>query len=369
MDILELISDARTKGGYRAKNYQKYSRYTRMAARKTGVERGSRSPLVLAYFSENALAKHFLAKRRKFARKHIKKARRLCLEIKNAGESAGTPLHLYASALEAAQRGGFCEAVDCLLQARQLCRDVLQMREDIDGLLALCSQETGAQIGRVAKVGRKWLDIELEFEDEEEADLFFSGAKRRIEGEGFASRLKNQILNIEYMKARLFRVLGSESPRPRCIFEKSKRLCDALDLFGAFLRKNYIKSEALSKTAADFRCLSRFFLAVLDKSRGEFRDVDYIAEFCVPVSLAEYRSTIERCRNYEGLAVGDVRRKLMEILSNRVVPRECPHKMPFLPIFYDLASDFVDYPKASKHTSSAQSLISKISSLAFKKRQ
>lgn len=368
MDIFKAVCEARRDHGYYAKDYARYGRHARNMARGVRKREGVESPLFMIYLSENYIAKHFLARRQRDARKQMRKAQRACDAAETRAPALAGTFSLYCRSMEHMQQSRYGEAAALLLKARQAFLCCREIRSEIDDMLDRCSQSADTEHARPGRIARQWHDIELHFDDEEEARAFFCGGAGVPEEDCFETHLKGRILRVEGSKRKLLRLMEKGPCRLRCLHAKSRALLNDVREFNVFIGRNYVKSGFAAQLEQDAAEMSEFLGAAVLRSRGDMRRAQLIRDFKVPGSFKEAENFVEAVRSSAELDITAVRERLLGELEKLVSVQEgVSARIPFFPVFYDLAYDFIEYPGARCGGSRISGLVSKLSSLSFKK--
>lgn len=368
MDIFKAVCEARRDHGYCERDYARYSRHARNMAKSVRKREGVESPLFMIYLSENYIAKHFLARRQKNARKQMRKALRTYVAAEKCAPDLAGTFSLYCKGLEHMQRSRYKEAAELLLKARQVFLCSSEIRGEIENMLYLCSQNADTELERPRKIARKWHDIELYFGNEEEIRAFFNCDSSASEDDSFESLLKGRILRVESSKRKLLRLMKKGACRLRCLHAKSRAFLDEVREFNVFISKNYVKSDFAAGLERDAADMCEFLGAVVLRSKGDMSRAQVVLDFRVPDAFREVESFVETIRCSAELDTTAVREKLLGELEKLVSVQEgISARIPFFPVFYDLAYDFIEYPGTKYGGSRISEFVSKLSSLSFKK--
>lgn len=332
--------------------------------KKDGVE----SPLFMIYLSENYIAKHFLARKQKDARKQIRKAQRACDAAEKRVPAIAGTFSLYYRGVECIQQNKHMEAAAFLLKARQAFLCCHEIRNEIDEMLDRCSQSGVTELERPRRIARWWHDIELHFSDEDEARAFFSCDAGTLEEDNFESLLKSKILRVEISKRKLLRLMEKDFGRHRCLHAKSRAFLDEIRKFNIFIGKNYVKSDFAASLERDAEEIFNFLEAIVLRSRGDVSGTRLIENFRVPDTFREVEGFVDTIRRTAKLDTAAVRERLLGELEKLVSVQEgVSARIPFFPVFYDLAYDFIGYSGKKHGGSRISGLVSKLSSLYSRK--
>lgn len=367
MHIFEIISKARRENGYYDKDYARYQRHTRNMSRSAKKRDGDASATHCVYLAENSVAKHFLAKRPKVARKHIGKALRLIEKAVGVDQEAKAAFSQYYAGLAHISAQEFRDAGECLAKARGSFENCLAIRGEIDILLDECSQTTDGRSLRPERVKGHWYGVEVGFDSDDELAKFFGGGAQKTRGIDFESTLKNRILRVDSRKKKLVALMAREAVRTRCALAKSTQLLEEVVSFGEFARKNYIESDSVQRFENDVAELNEFLRAIAERRSGSVKNTKAIERFTAPEAFKDLAAAIESCKANKDIDVPRIRRELMGALEKKMVPSDNSLNMPFLPVFYDMASSFITYPNQSEKKGQFSSFISKLSSFSFRK--
>ena len=167
-------------------------------------------------------------------------------------------------------------------------------------------------------------------------------------------------LKVERSKGKLKRLMEKNPKRPRCLLAKSKVLLEDTESFCSFIDKNYVKSPFSLRLREDVRALNKFFEVLVCKGKGDMSKLGEIKAFKTPNAFKDVEGSVEACKESEDFDMKAIRKCLMDELEKRVSPFEGSLEMPFLPVLYDLAYDFIEYPDARSREKHVSKFISRL---------
>jgi hypothetical protein len=127
------------------------------------------------------------------------------------------------------------------------------------------------------------------------------------------------------------------------IFEQSKRLFTITNELSQFLNDNFVSSLFVKDRCKDISVVHTFITNLLEFQNGDVHAA--IDGFEVPVYFAECTEAFESLKNRRMVDPRKLRTILINILEGRLRTDLARRAMPYLPVFYDLAYDFIDYPR------------------------
>ncbi|KAM0687869.1 hypothetical protein COBT_000884 [Conglomerata obtusa] len=373
MEDINFITAFRIKHGYHT-NLPKYIQKTRTNTHK-----------ILK--AEQFFAKHMLIRDKKRAsRRQLKKALRHAIPF--------SLYHKYIHAIYMRQNDSNA-SVSMLSELRSTCILNTVFVEEVDLQLRACGVVVSCE-----KVRMDWNGIVLEFMSVDERDAFERGCV--VPGAGYHSLVCNYIIKYVKLKNEVDAVLQNEMKqtnlnekkissnktftykidnlktdmnktdtnktdnikintstdnnknglkKSKVVFCKLKKLVELLDSFILFLKNNFTENEFLNNEKKAFKNLLSFFNNLVKYENCDIKVLDDILNFCIPERLVEYINIINKYRENRKISYTKARRIILGYVEKELEPVDCKIKMPFLPVYYDVAFNFIDYPKEAEKSS------------------
>ena len=188
----------------------------------------------------------------------------------------------------------------------------------------------------------KWNDITLTFETENMKKSFLDGSfhfcdfrfntQLAIKILKIENNLKNFKLKIKLLNNGIFE-----------IFESIKQLNSSVCDFERFLSDNFVESSFISELKTSCDQVFEYVKGILDYQNGIIHND--LKSFKVPNLFKEIQNDLINLNNLKKIDPKKLRTILLETVEKRMKIDDKPRKMPFLPVFYDLAYEFIEYPK------------------------
>lgn len=200
------------------------------------------------------------------------------------------------------------------------------------------------------KVKFLWNDIEMGFNTAAERDEFLEN-KVVPQGGGYDSTLGRHVLNIEKKTKQLFSLIESKPGKVVCIGKKIDRLLRTLGATEEFLRQNLVESEYISRTMRETQELKSYYSKV--KDFVEFvRWDESMDAFSVPPMFGPLEPHILSAReDMSYVSKKHIRNGIVGYLERIFRPREPTINVPFVPVIFDVAADYINYPTEDKRMS------------------
>lgn len=180
-------------------------------------------------------------------------------------------------------------------------------------------------------IKQKWNDIQLEFRDDKDKMGFYDLKVK--EGNSFQIKLQNKIVRFirKYNEMRIVKK------------QKVKQALNALLELKQFLSDNFIVSEYVNSVEKELKRVNEFFENVDLYRKGNLEVEEKVKNFETEiVDISGVRIKISETV---------VKRMVYEKMMKRFEVKENKIGMPFLPVFYDMAYDYVQYPSEESHVS------------------
>lgn len=321
------IESFRQKNGYKA-NLTKYKE-----ALKPKIKNN------LLYKSEYFLILHFINKQKKrTANKYIKKA------VKH---SINYPLYNdYVNAIALLYNKKDEEAYEKLMKLREDCILNTEFVKEIESLVL------NIKPVKFDRIEKQWNGIVLYFVNEKDVKDFED--KKKLEERDYQSKVCNFICEFEKSKEEVERVMIAKRKIRKVLVkcDKNKEICSE---FISFLSKNFVTNDYLKSYKEDIEKVCRFFDCLV---RFYDCDVDFESEidsFCVPASFSKYEKILNEYKENKKVSYNKAREIMINRIEERLKPKKCTLKVPFLPVYYDIAGNYIKYPIEETKTESVVS--------------
>lgn len=329
--LLHIINNNRIAHGYTTKRFRAYKTFCNRLRRTPETEETLKSALQI----ESALSKyqifhapHFLSKARRALRK---------LTENDFTRSFINLYSLYLHCLTDAHNGRL--APDALQALRPLVADAPSLIPDLYAM-------DSAQAAEFS-IAHAWHDVPLQFETQADVEDF----ERRCfqpRDNRFMTLLICHIQTGERLLADF--VCGLEAGAGiRELVKRVRKLREALAEMTRFFEDNFVESEHAQALERAVTALEVRVCAVSDYVRGSI--ASDIAEWQIPPVLAEHTAALRLLEKYCVVSPLKLRERLLGAAEQELLRGSELAVMPFPPVFYDLAFDFIQYPAISDETS------------------
>lgn len=175
-----------------------------------------------------------------------------------------------------------------------------------------------------------WNDIELQF-DSEHHKKYLMNLQNTIDFR-FNSQLAQKCFAFEELKESCYQAIKEDK---NCML-KFKEFDLFLDGFKAYLEDNFVGSEFVKAFCDDFK---RIYCKLLGNQFVQ----------TTPLCFSEFQSEINKISK-EVVGAAERKQIIMSELRKMVEVKKIDHPLPFLPVFYDLAYDYIEYPDVEELT-------------------
>lgn len=197
------------------------------------------------------------------------------------------------------------------------------------------------------KVKYVWNDVEIQFETQKILDSFRE-RKFFLNDFRFNTQLALKILKIENKEKDLFNLLRSTED-PYQVFELANSLSVAANDLQRYLDDNFVESAYTESFKVSSEKVLSFIKKLLEYSNGTLHaDID---AFVTPIHFQEVASHLENMKQKRTVSTSKLRLLLLNILEKRLSVSTQLRRMPFLPVFYDIANDYINYSRISNSIS------------------
>lgn len=329
MDIFEIINKNRIEHGYIHKNLQQYKRFCNKVFKELKKKQDASS---LIYKLESNMAKFFIFDSLRYLHKNIR--------LLNNTSSGFKEAYLkYIMCYLNNKKSPV--SIETLIELHHELADYYSFLDDIYTL-----SDNRHDFDQY-KMHYKWHDIPLVFETQKLLDEFLA-CTFTLEDHRFHTQLSLKISRVERSKADFLSFLVNENRHQVGIlqlFNKSRTLSTFTFELKRFLEDNFIDSAYVEQMHSAVHLVHGFITKLFEYQNGAVEFSENIQQFKIPEFFAEHKKAFEILRNEKIVDKAKLRSLLLNLIEERIVTNVDDRKIPFLPIFYDLAYSFIVYPQ------------------------
>lgn len=325
MNVFSVINTNRIENGYIHKNLRQYNRFCNKMFKKYADENNN---LSLVYKAESNLTKYLIFKSIRFLYKAIRVLKKSDLDIKDV----------------------YLEYITCFKNNHigiLDINDLVRLRHKLANYYAFLDDIYNLADNRhdfdQYKINYKWHDISVLFETQELFDEFLSG-KFFIEDHRFNTQMALRILKFEESKKIFLEKLTTDNLLILELFDKSKILLNTGKQLKLFLEENFIESKYVNQMYNAVSEVDVFITKLLEFKNGAIDAIEYIDNFIVPEYFKEFETVLNSLKAKKTVDTKKLKQLLLKILENNIKGEFKARNTPLLPIFYDLANDYIKYP-------------------------
>ncbi|KAG0440285.1 hypothetical protein DMUE_1854 [Dictyocoela muelleri] len=216
------------------------------------------------------------------------------------------------------------------------------------------------------KYSAKWHDIDLMFSTED--DLLNFKALKMISNysyygeDAYYRKVSNEIIKIELLLKKI-----TVKSKSRNFYENSvDKIIAKSENLQNFLHENLVESQFLNTLINEAKILSIFFKYLKEFEQCEKIDPSPILNFKLPKLFGDLEVEIEKMKvgrkfNQKCLQK-HIKNKFSEIFKV-----DNPIPVPFPPVFYDIANDYIQYPQDKSNIAGLTDLLGKLNLFGRKK--
>ncbi|KAK1349868.1 hypothetical protein CWI38_2069p0020 [Hamiltosporidium tvaerminnensis] len=345
MDILEEICNSRSNNGFVIKNYKKYYEHCRSKLREIRKMKDSlrRQILMEIYILERNLCKAFLflekpRKSRKNIKKCIKNIEKNKFEINDK-----KILKKYYFSLLDMNMLQYSKGLEKLISLRSLLDPRYTILFDnVDELIEICAVKADLKDKIPNSYVCKWNDIEIKFKNEKEFKSFENN-ELKIRTESYNYVLISKIMELNLSEQRLLKKMDKKNGKLKNVYEKIKKYFNSISDLKIFLKKNYVNSEYLESLSSDANQLLKIYENLVKcRTPGiTFKSEENI----LPERYKDLKNFVDFSISKADIGFSESIKYLEEMVNGYFEPRSQYENVPFLPVFYDNAYDYIVYPK------------------------
>lgn len=199
------------------------------------------------------------------------------------------------------------------------------------------------------KINHKWHDINLIFDSENALNSFLNKTSNKNDYR-FYNQLALKILNIEENKELLCKYLEQKKTHILQFYRLADKFLNLLQSFSVFINDNFIASEYIDDLLNSAQKIRAFATELKNYREPEVLKPE-VSAFIAPKYFENYSDGFESLRSSAFI----YRRALLKLLvtefEKELICDTKKRTLPFLPEFYDLAYDFIEYPKKNEGVS------------------
>lgn len=317
MEFINALTKIRTIHGFYAKDYSRYILHIRSKRKEPN------------FISEYFLTRYYLFKTNKrLSNKYIKKA------FKHSRDS-----EIYSKYISGIYYSSTDQdrSIEDFKRARSLASTNFVFVKEIDEKIeALCLQAP-------EKLQTDWHGLKLEFVNEQEKESFEN--LKKLENSDYQTVIKNHIVSFRKFEDELKRLTTKNVSGFRNIYEKCKKLNESIISFHKYLIDNFVDNafiESLEKESAD---VFLFYENIFKFKNCDLSVEAKIDEFKVSKNFEYLKDAIDYAKKNKVISLRKARDLITKEIEGAFPIEENTIKTPFLPVYYDLAYDYVEYPK------------------------
>ncbi|KAG5859747.1 hypothetical protein KMI_05g09310 [Encephalitozoon hellem] len=330
METFEAIEAMRCKNRFSSGDYAGYKNYLKIQMRNLGAECKGRE----VYKLESNLSKFMMINSARFLKSNLR-------ILKKDGSEFST---MYSNLMKGIMGKGV--EVGTLLELRKKLLPYKTFVNQIDALLE--SPPYNFDVSSL-KVRHMWNDIPIGFSSSFEKDQFLEG--KAPQDDGYDADISKAILKVENKKKRLVSLIEAKPAKIVCINKKVEELLKALYGLKTILNENLIESSYTEQIINDTEQLGVYYSNVMEFMKYLKWD-DSIDAFRVPSTFKMVDSQILRAReDLSYIPRKCSRDAVVKYLEKSLRPKEPTIKIPFIPVLFDVAKDYISYPAEDKKVS------------------
>jgi len=323
MNRFELINSERLSQGYTTNHLQSYKKYCNKMKRSYGKKDPS---LALVYALEANVAKFKLLGSLAYLYKNLRL-------IKSKDDEFFQAYSEYLRSFISSRKNTV--NIDTLISLRVSLADYYSFLDDI-----YCISDNRHNFDQY-KVKYQWKDIIIVFETQKCLDSFLNKTFS-LRDSRFNTQLALKILEFERNLEDFSKSMQSQENKEFQIFCSAKKLCDSISNLDTFLNENFIDSEYAKNAKRDSFEALEFIKKIVEFKSGIVSES--IDDFQVPALFKDLEKAFKDLKTNRKMDTKTLRANLLSALEKRLKVDSKARPLPFSPIFYDLANDYVNYP-------------------------
>lgn len=323
MDTFELINKNRIEHGYTHKNLKQYKKYCNKNFKEL---KKTHEVLSIVYKLESNFVKFLLFDSPTYLYKNLR-------ILKKVNTEFGSTYRRYITCFIDNKKDRL--SVDTLVGLRHELADFYSFLDDI---YCLCDNKHDFD---QYKVQYQWHDITLLFETSKALDSFLDGTFD-LNDHRFNTQIARKILEMERNKDEFIVSVQNSVVDIQHVHAASKKMFEGIGALDQFLDDNFLTSPYVKDLYRAISSVHGFVTKLLEYKSGIIhRDID---QYAVPAQFVEYSLCFESLKRSKMVDKQNLKNILVNILEKRLDLKVERTKLPFLPVFYDIAYDYVGYP-------------------------
>lgn len=331
METFELLDRNRIEHGYMQRNLRQYKKFCNKQFRI--LRKAGATDQASAYKLESNLAKFLLFGSRRYLRKNTRLLKSMRSEFSS--------LYLRYNECFAASKEG-AAPVDKLIELRHQLADFYSFLEDIYTL------NDGRHDFEQYKIKYQWNDITLHFETQRMLDSFLNG-DFEMKDHRFNTQLALKVFNMERSREEFAQVIGESNAQILSAFGSSEKLFTSVTELYQFLEDNFLHSAFAKELYAATSEVHAFITRLFEYRNGVLHTG--AERFEVPALFSDCKKALKALEGRKSIRGKKLREMMLGILEERLSSDFRKRSMPFLPVFYDIAYDFIEYPAVDNDVS------------------
>lgn len=191
------------------------------------------------------------------------------------------------------------------------------------------------------KVKHQWNDVTIVFETQKVLESFLEGSFD-LHDFRFNTQLALKILRVEKLFKEFTDILANAEASIVTIYDAASNLFTSVSILDAYLSDNFIESKHVPLLKSNCSEVLSFLKKIMEFQAGIIHpDID---KFQTPEMFSCVRDAFEALKSKRQIKPSKLRSMLIDILEKHIEVDDRHRSMPFLPVFYDIAYDFISYP-------------------------
>lgn len=190
------------------------------------------------------------------------------------------------------------------------------------------------------KVRHQWNDVTVVFETQKTLESFLDGTFD-LHDFRFNTQLALKILCVEGRLKAFTDAMGNKEVSIVTAYDAAKNLLTSVSILDVYLSDNFIESSYVTLLRSGCLEILDFLKKIIEFQSGILHsDID---KFQVPKIFSSIKNTLEALKCKRQIMPSKLRSMLINTVEKRIEVDDRRRSMPFPPVFYDLANDFISY--------------------------
>lgn len=331
MDVLKDLEQNRLSHGYVQRDFRRYKRFCNSNIR---AERQNNAPGCLIFKLESNLTKFLLFDSSRFLYKNLRLLR--SSTAKQINPDFVNIYKLYTQCFIESKKNE--ASFDMLLELRSYIADFYTFVTDISVM-----NDDKYDFSQ-HKVEHRWHDITLVFETKNMRDSFVNG-DFSLSDNRFTTQLALLITRMDANIKALMGLISDNSVPLVRIFDVSRKTSTSAESLECFLDENFVESRYVKELHQSVDEVHRY-ISRLNSFRNGNLNVNLDDLPPLP-HLEEYANILKGLGARKMVDDSRLRDLLLENIGKCFSVKKEERKLPLLPVFYDLAYDYITYPTDS----------------------